>query len=133
MKTGQLCLSSSERNEEHVLSHYKPLWDSACLFHMRLTDWKEFTYITLHSEDKKETLDTYIVERKDWTENTGMRKTSAVISHMTDFLHIRNYLMSYAQDMFNLWSKTLECKGSQRFYQAKSKGLKMPAFQNYIY
>lgn len=45
----------------------------------------------------------------DWTENTGIMKASTVISHMTDFLHIRNYLMSYAQDMFlpNLWSNTL--------------------------
>lgn len=64
MKTGQLFLSSSEGNEEHVLSHHKPLWDSACFFNMRLTDWKEFTYITLHSGDKKETLDTYIREER---------------------------------------------------------------------
>lgn len=62
MKTGQLHLSSSEGNEEHILSHYKPLWDSACFFYMRLTDWKEFTYIILQSGDLKETLDTYIIE-----------------------------------------------------------------------
>lgn len=29
-------------------------------------------------------------------------KTFTVISHMTDFLHIRNYLMSYAQECLSL-------------------------------
>lgn len=64
MKIGQLSLSSSERNEEDILSHYKPQWDSGCFFSVRLTDWKEFTSIILHSGDKKETLDTYILEEK---------------------------------------------------------------------
>lgn len=65
MKTGQLNLSSSEWNEEHILSHYEPLWDSACFFYMRLIDWKEFTYIIPHSGVKKETrLGIYIIEER---------------------------------------------------------------------